>query len=93
MKHVRYTEIGQHIICKVAVFMITPAQCRGARAMLNWSRTDLANAASVAERTIIDFERGARKPYERTLRDIQLALESGGIAFSGDGLRVGLIGN
>ena len=31
--------------------------------------------------TLIDFERGARQPYERTLADVQRALESAGIIF------------
>lgn len=68
--------------------MIISAQCRAARALLNWSRKDLADVAKVAERTIVDFERGAREPYERTLRDIREALEGAGVVFieqNGDG--------
>ncbi|TAN53076.1 MAG: XRE family transcriptional regulator [Rhodospirillales bacterium] len=61
--------------------MINSAQCRAARALLDWSRQDLAKAAHVAERTIVDFERGARTPYERTLRDIRSALEAAGVQF------------
>ena len=49
--------------------------------MLGWSRQNLAEAAKVAERTIIDFERGARAPYERTLIDVKRALEAAGIEF------------
>jgi hypothetical protein len=41
----------------------------------------LAEAAKVAERTVIDFERKARKPYDRTLRDLIEAFESAGIEF------------
>jgi transcriptional regulator with XRE-family HTH domain len=70
-----------HILGEIAKNMITPAQCRAARAMLNWSRKELAEAAGVAERTIVDFERGARTPYERTLRDVAAALERGGVEF------------
>lgn len=61
--------------------MITPAQCRGARAMLGLNRKDLADRAKVAERTIVDFERGARQTYARTLEDIERALENEGIEF------------
>ncbi len=57
------------------------SQCKAARTMLGWSRQDLAEAAKVAERTIVDFERGARAPYERTLIDIKRALENAGIEF------------
>ncbi len=49
--------------------------------MLSWSRQSLASAAEVAERTIVDFERGARRPFDRTLRDIKGALEKGGVVF------------
>ena len=48
---------------------------------LEWSRQRLAKAANVAERTLIDFERGARRPYDRTLADIRRALEDAGIIF------------
>ena len=49
--------------------------------MLSWSRQQLAQAADVAERTLMDFERGTRRPYNRTLADIKRALESAGIEF------------
>jgi DNA-binding XRE family transcriptional regulator len=48
------------------------AQCRAARALLNWSQTELAEASKAATKTIADIEReAARLPYERTLADIQ----------------------
>ena len=49
--------------------------------MLGWPRNRLAEEANVAARTIIDFERGARHPYDRTLADIRRALEDAGIVF------------
>ena len=61
--------------------VISRAQCRAARAMIEWSRVRLAEAANIAERTLIDFERGARQPYDRTLADIQRALEQAGVIF------------
>ena len=61
--------------------VISAAQCRGSRAMLGWSRQQLAQAADVAERTLMDFERGARRPYKRTLADIKRALEAAGVEF------------
>lgn len=61
--------------------IIIAKQCIGARAMLGWSRDMLSKAALVAERTLIDFERGARQPRERTLTDIRRALEEAGIIF------------
>jgi transcriptional regulator with XRE-family HTH domain len=59
-----------------------PAQCRAARALLNWSQVELAAAAAVSKQTLVDFERGARQPYPRTLADIVAALEAGGVEFT-----------
>jgi transcriptional regulator with XRE-family HTH domain len=56
-----------------------PAQCRAARALLGWSQGQLAAASKVAVKTIADFERESRKPYERTLADIRRALEAAGV--------------
>ncbi|WP_207764936.1 helix-turn-helix domain-containing protein [Hyphococcus luteus] len=61
--------------------MITKEQCRAARALIGWSRSDLASAAKVSERTITDFERGARSPIHASLAAIAQALESGGVEF------------
>ncbi|NBB82689.1 MAG: helix-turn-helix domain-containing protein [Alphaproteobacteria bacterium] len=73
---------------------ITPDQCRGARAMLGWSRDDLATASRVSRATLADFEAGKRVPYGRTLADIRRALEAAGITFidangGGPGVRLG----
>ena len=35
----------------------------------------------MAQRAIADFERGARAPLDRTLGDIQSALEAAGVSF------------
>ena len=72
---------------------ISPAQCRGARGLIGWSQSDLAEASKTATKTIADFERGARKPYDRTLEDIRDALEKAGVDFiaengGGPGIRL-----
>lgn len=59
--------------------MITPAQCRAARALLDWSQQDLAKAAHLGLSTIRDFEKGRRVPTHNNLRGIKLALEEGGV--------------
>ncbi|NPD68294.1 helix-turn-helix transcriptional regulator [Lichenicola cladoniae] len=56
-------------------------QCRAARALLEWSQADLEKAAKVAKKTIADFERGIRQPYERTLDALQTAFEAAGVQF------------
>ncbi|MGB3338704.1 MAG: helix-turn-helix transcriptional regulator [Devosia sp.] len=63
---------------------ISPAQCRAARGLLDWSREQLAEASSVALRTIVDFERGARSPRAGTLRSLQSGLEAAGVVFLAD---------
>ncbi len=60
--------------------------------MLDMSREELAKAAGVAERTLIDFERGARQPLRNNLAAIRQALESRGVEFiaengGGEGVR------
>ena len=60
---------------------LTPNLCRAARALLGWSQDQLAEASTVATKTIADFERQARTPYTRTLRDVRFALENAGIVF------------
>jgi transcriptional regulator with XRE-family HTH domain len=62
-----------------------PAQCRAARALLDWSQAQLAEASSVATKTIADFERGSRTPYDRTLADLRRALEAAGVEFTNGG--------
>lgn len=60
---------------------ITSAQCRAARALVGWSQDQLATSSKVAKATIANFEAGKREPYERTLADIQTALEAAGVQF------------
>ncbi len=72
---------------------ISSAQCRGARAMLNWSQEELSKKAHVARATIADFEREFRKPIANNLLAIQKALEKGGVEFiqnegNGEGIKI-----
>jgi DNA-binding XRE family transcriptional regulator len=60
---------------------ITPAQLRGARALLALSQDDLAAASDVAKRTIAAFEAETRTPYARTLAALRAALEERGAIF------------
>ena len=70
---------------------ITPAQCRAARALLDWSQERLSEESGVGAKTIVDFEQGKRSPFARTVSDLREALEAGGVEFTnGDapGLRL-----
>ena len=65
---------------------LTPAQCRAARGLLNWSQEGLVNHSKVGKKTIADFERGATHPQARTLFRIIAAFDAAGIEFlDGDG--------
>jgi transcriptional regulator with XRE-family HTH domain len=61
--------------------MVTPSQSRAARALINWSQPQLAEASGVSVSTIRDFETGKRTPIGNNLAALQRALESAGIIF------------
>ena len=61
--------------------LLSPSQCRAARALISWSQDDLANASGVAKATIAYFETGKRRPYEKTLEDLRRVLEKHGVVF------------
>lgn len=61
--------------------VMTKDQCRAARAFLAWTQDRLTEASGVAKKTIADFEAGKRTPYDRTVADLQRALETAGIQF------------
>jgi transcriptional regulator with XRE-family HTH domain len=65
--------------------LITSEQVRAARGWLDISQQQLADLSLVNRRTIAQFERGASVPFDRTLRDIQRALQERGIEFLFDG--------
>jgi transcriptional regulator with XRE-family HTH domain len=61
---------------------MTPAQCRGARALLDWTQPDLARAAGLGISTVIDYERERRRVSEVATSAIKSALEQQGIKFT-----------
>jgi transcriptional regulator with XRE-family HTH domain len=74
--------------------MITPAQLRAARALLDWTRDDLAKRSGVAAVTLIGFEHGKTDPKQGTVQKWRRALEAAGVQFidademSGPGVRL-----
>jgi DNA-binding XRE family transcriptional regulator len=61
---------------------ISAAQCRAARALLNWTQDQLAQNAQVARATIADFERNTRMGMMRqNLISITSAFVAAGVAF------------
>lgn len=61
--------------------MITGGQLRAARALLDWTQDDLASRSGVAAQTIRLFEAGSRRPYGRTLDQLEATLKEAGIVF------------
>ena len=60
---------------------LIPAQCRAARALLNWSQEELVARSKISKKTIADFERGATTPRSQTLAQITAAFQIAGIEF------------
>ncbi len=64
--------------------LVSAHQCRAARAVLQWSQSELARRAGVARKTVADFEKETRRLQVRTRRDIARALEEAGVRFDPD---------
>lgn len=61
--------------------MITTAQIRGARGVLNWSQGDLSDRTGISATSIGSIENGLTQPRDSTLQLIQKAFEDAGIEF------------
>jgi transcriptional regulator with XRE-family HTH domain len=61
--------------------VLTPAQLRAARALIGWSREDLAEASGVGVNTTKDFEINDSNPKLETVRKWKRALEQAGVTF------------
>ena len=73
----RHKQKDQH----VAEREISAAQCRGARGMLAWNQSQLADGANVSRMTVVEFEGGRRAPHSNNLTAIRTALEAAGVEF------------
>lgn len=73
---------------------ITPAQCRAARALIDWTQPQLASAAGLGLSTVVDFEKARRAVSVDAMTVIQRALEAAGVEFipeNGGGAGVRLV--
>ena len=59
--------------------MLKPVQCRAARTLIGIHQPALAREARISLRTLIDFERGRRRPQSATLQAITAALDRLGV--------------
>lgn len=61
--------------------MMTGAQCRAARALVEWTRDKLAEDAGIDSSVIEGFERKINIPDEGIRNRLQATLEEGGAVF------------
>jgi ribosome-binding protein aMBF1 (putative translation factor) len=66
------------------VAAMTPAQCRAARGLLNWSEDRLASSAGIKVSVVREFEDEKSVP-RMTAQALQRAFEAAGIEFSDHG--------
>ena len=72
---------------------MTPAQCRAARELLDWTQAKLAEAAGLLLSTVVKFERSGRAVAAGAVPTMKRALEFAGVEFisengSGVGVRI-----
>lgn len=60
---------------------MSPEQCKAARALLRMEQGELASAAGVARSTVIDYEKGERRPRQASIDALRSALEAAGVQF------------
>ena len=66
------------------MLIISPGQCRAARALLNWTQPKLAQEAGLGLSTIVDFERERRNVSEHSIELIAGTLAAADIEFIGE---------
>ena len=65
--------------------MMNAAQCRAARALLDWTQPRLAEAAGVGLSTVVDFEKERRAVSAEAVGKVTAALQAVGIEFINGG--------
>jgi transcriptional regulator with XRE-family HTH domain len=71
--------------------LITPAQSRAARALLDITQPELAERSGLGLSTVVDFERSRRQVSERAIVELRAALERAGAQFIHDNRMIGVV--
>ncbi len=69
--------MGQGDVPKI----LTPALCRAARGLLDWTQTHLAEESGVSRSTIRDYEGDRHDIHRATEAQLRLAFERSGLDF------------
>jgi DNA-binding transcriptional regulator YiaG len=70
--------------------IISPAQSRAARALLNWSEADLAGKLGLGADFVRDFESGGREQPSGQIEALRSTLMAHGVVFSQEGGSAGV---
>jgi transcriptional regulator with XRE-family HTH domain len=65
---------------KLALAVLTPGQCRAARALLDWTQADLSAATGISAVSLRAFERGGPMRDSNAQR-LRVAFEKAGVEF------------
>lgn len=60
---------------------MTPAQCRAARGLLDWTQIKLAEASGLALSTVVKFERNGRAVVANAVQTMKRILDAAGVEF------------
>jgi predicted transcriptional regulator len=63
------------------VELMSPAQCRAGRALLEITQTQLATSAGLGLSTVVDFEKERRQVAPESIETIRRALSRAGVEF------------
>jgi transcriptional regulator with XRE-family HTH domain len=62
--------------------ILTPALCRAARGLLDWTQQQLSDVSSVSRSTIRDFEGARHGLHKSTAAQLRRAFEDAGVIFT-----------